>query len=50
MTTTTPRCPACQSHRVLPGPFYDPAARRCCDCGWKARPDDTATRTRKEKP
>jgi len=48
MTPTPPPCPACQSLRVLPGPNYDPGARRCMDCGWRARLEDTDT-TPKEK-
>jgi hypothetical protein len=28
------QCPRCGSRRILPGPFYDPEAIRCLDCGW----------------
>jgi hypothetical protein len=45
---TPPPCPACQSRRVLPGPAYDPAARRCLDCGWRARLDDNDPNTTSE--
>lgn len=35
-------CPSCESHRILPGPYYQRTSLRCCHCGnvWTGSEED----------